>query len=321
MPRRQFNDGQEINYNDFNAIGAAIEREMYDRFCKWLVFGTTDAFFGDSFLAVYASATSVTVTPGLGLQLDSAQTTPEPTVRPMYLGSSVVKTITSPDSSNPRWDLLCVKADRIVELTGTRRFKNASSGAITDETMDLQTDWEAAFTIVAGTPAGSPAKPSTPSGYIRIAELYVNAGTGMSGANDVDDTRAIMPIGADATMSTLGYANITAASSRTIRAIMADIDTLLTKARSIVAVSGNVTATAYATHLVDTGAARAITMPAAAAGKWFVVKDKIGTAATYPITMTRAGSEKIDGASANRVLETNWGAWEFVSDGTDWFMV
>ena len=73
--------------------------------------------------------------------------------------------------------------------------------------------------------------------------------------------------------------------------------------------------------LVDTSAARAITLPAATSGRVIVIKDTIGTAETYNITLTRAGSESIEGVAANRILSTNWGKWTFVCNGTNWFLI
>jgi hypothetical protein len=86
--------------------------------------------------------------------------------------------------------------------------------------------------------------------------------------------------------------------------------------------AGNVTlGDGYYLILVDTSAARTITLPAPANGRTFVIKDKTGTAETYNITLARNGSEKIEGITASRTLSTNWGCWKVVSDGTDWFII
>lgn len=70
--------------------------------------------------------------------------------------------------------------------------------------------------------------------------------------------------------------------------------------------------------LVDTTAARAITLPAAAdvdAGRFYIVKDVTGSALTYNITVNRAGSDLIDGATSF-VMNSNYGSIWIVSDGT-----
>jgi hypothetical protein len=71
---------------------------------------------------------------------------------------------------------------------------------------------------------------------------------------------------------------------------------------------------------VDTSAARTINLPAPADGREFWITDVIGTAETNNITLVRNGSEKINGVTASKVLQTNWGSWRVVSNGTDWFV-
>lgn len=64
-----------------------------------------------------------------------------------------------------------------------------------------------------------------------------------------------------------------------------------------------------------------ITLPTPVNGRVFVFKDSEGNAGTNNITIIPHGAEKIEGLAANKVFQTNWGAWKFVSNGTDWFMV
>lgn len=89
------------------------------------------------------------------------------------------------------------------------------------------------------------------------------------------------------------------------------------------AVAGDITLDATTTDLllgVDTTSARSITMPTPASGRFFLVQDETGSAGTNNITLVRAGSEKIGGVAASRVLATNWGSWIVWSNGTDWFI-
>jgi len=74
------------------------------------------------------------------------------------------------------------------------------------------------------------------------------------------------------------------------------------------------------TLLIDTSAARTINAFAASANFRITIKDKTGTAQIYPITFVRSGSQKIEGLSANYVMEANWGEWGLAFDGTDWFL-
>ena len=74
-------------------------------------------------------------------------------------------------------------------------------------------------------------------------------------------------------------------------------------------------------YLVSSAAARAITLPTAVLGLQFWVKDSTGDCGTNNFTITRAGSESIEGVAANKTLQTDWGSWHFICDGTNWFMI
>lgn len=63
----------------------------------------------------------------------------------------------------------------------------------------------------------------------------------------------------------------------------------------------------------------AVTLPAPAAGLEFILIDSQNNAATKNVTLTRNGAESIDGAGANKVLNTNNFRLIVWSDGTNWF--
>lgn len=87
-------------------------------------------------------------------------------------------------------------------------------------------------------------------------------------------------------------------------------------------VSSNISLEAGKYHLVDTNAARSLTLPNPASTTTPIwVKDKSGLANTNNITIVRFGSEQIETASASYVLDSNLGSWTFVTDGTNWFLV
>jgi hypothetical protein len=88
------------------------------------------------------------------------------------------------------------------------------------------------------------------------------------------------------------------------------------------AVSGNITLEEGKYHLVDTSAARSLTLPApASTTRPIWIKDKTGSASTNPITLVRAASEKIETVAASFALDYDLGAWTLVNDGTDWFIL
>lgn len=75
--------------------------------------------------------------------------------------------------------------------------------------------------------------------------------------------------------------------------------------------------------IVDTSAARNITLPlasAVSAGRVYIVKDSSGNSNTNNITITAAGSDTVDG-SATQTLNSNYGSWMVVTDGsTSWYI-
>lgn len=79
------------------------------------------------------------------------------------------------------------------------------------------------------------------------------------------------------------------------------------------------TTTTDYTILCNQSGAISVTLPAATDGRRLIIKDISGTAATNNITITRAGSEKIEGLSVNYILQVDWGSKHLISNGTDWF--
>lgn len=76
------------------------------------------------------------------------------------------------------------------------------------------------------------------------------------------------------------------------------------------------------TYLVNsTSLAIQVNLPAVATNAWVIIKDSGFNSFTNNITVHRAGSEKIDGATSDFVISNNGAAWMFMSNGTDWFSV
>ena len=75
------------------------------------------------------------------------------------------------------------------------------------------------------------------------------------------------------------------------------------------------------TYLVNTSAARTLNLPTPALGAFILVRDITGTSFTYNITLHRSSGEKIDGTASDKTLNSNYGQWWLVSDGTDWYTV
>jgi len=227
MPRANWEDGAELVRADLNATSKALQKEIYDRLAYELVQRGENSFFSDSFLCQFSAANSIVVKKGVGFQSDATQVSPEPQKRMLFLGSDTTKLISSPDSVNDRIDIVCVRNALVDELTGSRKYKDATpAGVITTQTLVIQKDWLSEILLVDGTPGVSPAVPSTPSGYLKIAELYVTAVTGLAGVGAVTDTRSLMPIGSSSTVNTTGFQRLPAGAAKTILELFTASDAL-----------------------------------------------------------------------------------------------
>ncbi len=191
MGRRNFNDGQEVLIADLNAIAKCLERDLFERFLHRMLGQVDDAFFEGSFKVSRTDSDTLAVAAGLGLQYDSSQSSPESKRRPLVLSSAGSVNITTPHATLDRIDIISVKAALVDELTESRRFKDAVTDEISDEDMVVQKEWEAEIVCTAGTPHASPSVPSTPAGYIKLAEVRVTASSGIAASGAITDKRVL----------------------------------------------------------------------------------------------------------------------------------
>lgn len=70
--------------------------------------------------------------------------------------------------------------------------------------------------------------------------------------------------------------------------------------------------------LTDTSSARSYTFPAPVEGFKVTIKDAVGLAGVFPITMARNGAETIEGVASSFECAAAWGSWTFVCDGTNY---
>ena len=227
MSRQKFNDGQEVVFGDFNKMGSRIENQLYDRVLYEMLQRAENALFDDGFIPSYVSPTSVSINAGVGFQTDNTQVAPEPKKRLLYRSTSTTLNLVAPDLVNDRIDIVVMRAARVDGATESRKFKDAGTLVISTESLVTSTDWESEFDLVEGTPSGSPAVPATPAGWIKIAELLVNAVTGLSGAGDVTDVRVLMPVGGSSTINSLAFVRLTQSAGLTLQAALAEVDTFL----------------------------------------------------------------------------------------------
>lgn len=74
--------------------------------------------------------------------------------------------------------------------------------------------------------------------------------------------------------------------------------------------------------LVDTLSVGAFTLTlfAPTNGANFEIYDIQGNLSVANLTLQTFGAEKIEGLAANKIFQTDWGAWKIISNGTDWFI-
>lgn len=227
MSRKNFNDGQEVIFQDLQALQALAGREIYDRVVYELLQRVGTGVFQDSFIVSYVGAALVSVNQGVGFQRDLTQVSPEPVQRMLYLASSGNQALAPADTSNDRIDKICIRAARADTLTENRLYKATLSSTPATTPLVTETDWLSEVLVVTGTPSGSPAVPATPSGYIALASVLVHAVTGVTGAGDITDLRAKLPIGGDVVLNTLGLQRLTAGAAVPLTTLISNIDTLL----------------------------------------------------------------------------------------------
>ena len=88
---------------------------------------------------------------------------------------------------------------------------------------------------------------------------------------------------------------------------------------NIQTISSNISLVNGITYLVDTTAARTLTLPSPVNNAIIYIKDKSGSAATNNITLNPTGG-LIEGV-ASQTLAKNFGTWAAISDGTNWYFI
>lgn len=139
-----------------------------DRLTMQAIFNTT-GIIGASSLAVTAQGSpnmTVNVAAGWAAIIGTTQSNMGAYVA--YNDATTVLTITTANATNPR-------IDRIVATVNDAYYTGATNNVT--------------FTVIAGTPAGSPSAPATPANSISLATVAVAANATSIGAGNITDTR------------------------------------------------------------------------------------------------------------------------------------
>lgn len=232
---------------------------------------------------------------------------------PVALGGTGVTAVTTTPAASTfaGWDAnVNMQANNFV----SQQTSVATAGGTT--TLTVTSDQNYLFTGSSTQTARLPVATTLSNG---LSFMIRNKSTGAvtvqtSGTN----TLAVLTTGQSGTFTCINTAGGTGTASWATEVTSA---TVPASYYSVSALSGNTTAVSGTTYLTNTSAARTITLPAAAANAYFIVKDVTGTASTNNITIARAASESIEGVAANYVISSNWSSTTFLSDGTNWFVV
>lgn len=231
---------------------------------------------------------------------------PTPTVYGRYPSSSwkapVADAAHLPLNGNTNGDArVTLDSDDIYVWNGIGWLPVASPAAVTAITALLNTS-----DVTANGPGAVPATVNSVGGSsaanIHTAELAANAATSSNTPNTI--------------VKRDGSGNF---SAGTITANLTGNATGITA--QVISINSNTSAVVSKLYLCDTsGGSFTVTLPVPSSGAIVSIKDKTGSFQTNNLSIAQHASEKIEGLAATKLLQTNWGAWSFFSDGTDWYM-
>ena len=186
--RQNFNDGQEIIFQDLNKIPEQMEKLIFNNVIFEMIGRNSQGFFQDSLNVTRVSNTEVNIKAGLGFQFIATD------MLPIILAANSNQIIPAANATNDRIDLVVVKAELVDGASESRKFKDAFTDTISTTSQVVEKNWESSFQIVGGTPAGSPVAPAVPAGYVLLCEILVEAANGIVASSNITDKRTLLPL-------------------------------------------------------------------------------------------------------------------------------
>jgi hypothetical protein len=173
-----------------------------------------EGFLGDSFRVGPESPASmnIVVRAGYGFQNNGADVPvaigsvtgldDRSSYKPLVLNAAQTIAVPAADPTNPRIDIVEVAYDRYTTDSSSRDVLDTGTGqfvaTLVNKTLAFLQDGRTSVNGAAkinyktGTPAGSPAAPSTTAGYIKIAEVLVDAAATSIAENKITDLRKLL---------------------------------------------------------------------------------------------------------------------------------
>jgi hypothetical protein len=164
----------------------------------------------------------------------------------------------------------------------------------------------------------------TTSGLTPGATYYVDPATpgGITSTRPVTANQFMVPVGVAASATELEInASLSAPAAIVTASVSTDLWTEQTITSGQSPFTVNSTTNKRSLFLVDTsGGAVQLNLPAPVDNFVFAVVDKLGNFNTNACTLHRNGGEKLQGLAADYVMEAQWGAWQWQTNGTDYWL-
>jgi hypothetical protein len=211
--RRTFRQRERPTSNDWNDVATQAHYslvQVYDRLSEFQLGDGSDpsgaaynaqtGFVGEGFRVMVASASTVLLKAGVGFLLDGADqpvnigsgdavpmlgVSDQQRVHPLYLSADETINVPAADPANPRIDIIEVKVARRQLDPQNRAILDPGTGIFGTSLVNKMLRYDAAGTSTlngsgyinykSGTAAAVPVAPGVTAGYIKIAEVYVEA--------------------------------------------------------------------------------------------------------------------------------------------------
>ena len=188
--------GEKITSADLVRIGTMAEQALYHllaRLCQSSQSGNPiQGFFGADCEVTISAGLTLSIAEGWGFYYDTAEANEFKALYKPIVVSTAFTTTLDARSGSPRIDIVCL-APLLVEDQSESRSIKAGDGSTSSQSVNKRSRWSYQVLVVKGTPSGTPAAPATPSGYLKLANVYVPT----SGSPVVADARGRLALGPD----------------------------------------------------------------------------------------------------------------------------
>lgn len=179
---RLSNEGERLGYEDLNRLATMSFRSLMHLLSEVLYNreegNPCEGVLNDGLVVTSSGGLNYSVARGYAFHYDSAETDDwESHYQVVCLSAASAGTHVAHEA-NPRWDIISVAPATVDDESETDSVRDPATGTVTSTTINTRRAWSATVTVTKGTAAAVPAIPATPSGHIKIAEVWVPATSG-----------------------------------------------------------------------------------------------------------------------------------------------